>query len=122
MANNFIKHGDEFDYINGTGANISSGDVVVMDDVVGVALTDILIGNTGTVQVAGVATLAKKTGEAWGQGQKLYFDNLGGTPNNWFTTSADNGATPADPFIFAGWAYNSALSADTAGNVKLKIS
>ena len=122
MANNFIKHGDEFDYTNGGSAGIKSGDVVVIGDVVGVALTDILVGSTGTVQVAGVATLAKKTGEAWSQGQKVYYDNLGGSPNNWFTTSADNGASPAVAFIFAGWAYNSALSAATSGNVKLKIS
>jgi predicted RecA/RadA family phage recombinase len=122
MATVFIKHGEEFPYTNGTSNPIKSNDVVVMNDVVGVALSDILVGSTGTVQVAGVAQLKKKTGQAWSQGQKLYFDNLGGTPNNWFTTSADNGASPAVAFVFAGWAYADAASGDTSGQVKLKVS
>jgi predicted RecA/RadA family phage recombinase len=118
MAMNFIKHGDEFDYVNNTAAAIKSGDVVSMGDVVGVALSDILIGSTGTVQVAGVATLPKKAGTAWNQGAKLYWDGT----NLVFTTAADDGGAPAVAFVFAGWAYDAALSADAIGNVKLKIS
>jgi predicted RecA/RadA family phage recombinase len=110
MATNFIKHGDEIPYANGTGTGIKSGDVVVIGDLVGVALGDILDGSTGTVQLCGVATLPKTTGQAWTQGAKLYWN---GTDK--FTTTVGTN-------VWAGWAYSAAASGDTTGQVKLKIS
>jgi predicted RecA/RadA family phage recombinase len=110
MATNFIKQGDEFDYPNTTETGIASGQVVVIGDIVGVALTDILPGNTGTVLCAGVALVPKNTGEVWTQGQKIYYDPV----NFWFTSVAGS-------LNFAGWAYVPALSADVLAEVKLKI-
>lgn len=119
MATVFIKHGDEFDYANPSNATgIKSNDVVAIGDVVGVALTDILPGSTGTIQVAGVANLPKKTAQAWAQGVKVYWDPV----NKVFTTSADDGGAPAVAFVWSGWAYNGALSTDAYASVKLKIS
>lgn len=115
---NFLKHGDEFPYTNGTNAGIKSGDVVKIGDVIGVALTDILAGSTGTVQVAGVFELPKTTSQAWTQGQRLYWNPTASK----FTTAADDGGSPAVAFVHAGWAYFDAAGADTTGFVKLKIS
>ncbi len=120
MATNIVKQGDEFDYVN-AGANVKSGDVVVLGDVVGIALTDILTGSTGAVLVSGVAIVAKKTSQAWAQGQKVYYDSTGSPAHDYFTTAADDGGSPATAFVFAGWAYDGALSADATATVKFKI-
>lgn len=117
---NLYTHGDEFPFTNpSTTVGIASGDVVAIGAVVGIALGDILPSSTGTVQVAGVFNgLAKKAPQVWSQGQELYWD----ATNKLFTTAKDDGGAPAVAFVFAGWAYFDAASADATGYVKLKIS
>ena len=118
---NLYKHGDEFPYTNPSSTvGISSGDIVNMGAVVGIAIGDILPLSSGTVQVAGVfKDLPKKTGEAWAQGVELYWD----ATNSHFTTATNDGGTPTPvSFVFAGYAYYAAGSADTTGYVKFKIS
>lgn len=117
---NLYTHGDEFPYTNpSSSVGIASGDVVAMSDVVGIAIGDILPLSTGTVQVCGAfKNLAKKTSQVWNQGEKLYWDHI----TSVFTTAANDGETVPTAFVWAGWAYFSALSADEVGTVKLKIS
>ena len=110
MATNFVTHGESIPYTNATGSNITSGSVVAVGDMIGIALSDILIGSTGTVQLAGVAIVAKTTGQAWTQGAKLYWDGTSA-----FTTTVGSN-------VWAGWAYAAAASGDTTGQVKLKVS
>lgn len=114
---NYVKHGDEMPYTN-SGSGITSGSVVKIGDIIGVAQTDILQNSTGTVVIAGVFELAKTTSQAWTQGQRLYWDPTASK----FTTAADDGGSPATAFTHAGWAYADAASADITGLVKLKIS
>lgn len=111
MATVFIKHGDEIPYTNGTGSKIAVNTPVLVGDLVGVALTDIANGDTGTLQLSGVALLPKATGQAWTQGAKLYWDD---TAKKFTTTDTSN--------TLAGWAYAAAASGDTTGQVKLKVS
>ena len=58
MATNHIA-GDLQVWDHVAGSDINSGDVVVMDDVRGVALTDIATGATGAVAVSGTFRLPK---------------------------------------------------------------
>ena len=93
--------------------------IVALSDVIGIAMTDILPLSVGTVQVCGVFGVAKQTTQVWNQGDKLYWDGV----NKVFTTASNDGATPTpNAFVWAGWAYFAALSADATGYVKLKIS
>lgn len=72
MATNFVNEGAVVEYT--AGADISSGDVVAMGDSVGIALTDIANGATGSVMIEGVFTVAKVAGTAWSAGDKLDWD------------------------------------------------
>lgn len=71
MATNQYQRGDVFDHV--AGSDISSGDVVVMDTVIGVAIDDIATGATGPVAVTGVWELAKD-GSAYAQGAAVEWD------------------------------------------------
>lgn len=75
MARTFLQAGKLLPFTNNTGSDISSGDVVVMGDMVGVAMVDIPAGSKGTVSVEGVHRLKKAAGSAWAQGDKLSWDD-----------------------------------------------
>lgn len=77
MAKNYVQVGGVWDHTP-SGAAVASGDVVVMEDTVGVAITDIADGDTGAIQVCDVFTLAKATGTAIGQGKKVYWNSTDG--------------------------------------------
>lgn len=73
MAKNYEQPGRVLDYVNNGAAAIVSGQPVVVGAVIGVALSDIPVGATGSVQVEGVFSLPKKTGTAIAQGAALVF-------------------------------------------------
>ena len=58
---NRVQDGNVITYANATGSAISSGDVVVMGNFCGVAVTDIANGASGSVAIEGVYQLTKKT-------------------------------------------------------------
>lgn len=58
---NYIQEGNVIEYTNGTGSDISSGDVVPIGKFCGVAVVDIPNGATGAVSIEGVFDLTKKT-------------------------------------------------------------
>ena len=74
----FIHDGKSIDYT--PGADVSAGDVVVQNDLIGIAKLDIASGALGALAVSGVFDLPKTTGvgEAIGAGAKVYWD-AGGT-------------------------------------------
>ena len=110
MATTYVRDGKTLTYSN-TGSAISSGDVVLMADIVGVAIADIAATTgTGAVQIEGVWTLAAAAG-AWVQGDNLYWDS----GNSEFTKTASGNT-------LAGIAADTKASADTTGNVKLNAS
>ena len=59
----------------------SSGDVVVMTDMIGVCKVDIAAAGTGAVYVRGVHHLSKNTGTAFAQGDSVYWDRTDGEFN-----------------------------------------
>jgi predicted RecA/RadA family phage recombinase len=87
---------------------VLSGSLVKVGDLVGVAATDIAVGETGSVSIAGVYEVPKATGFAAAQGSKLYFDATAGKLSG---TEAGN--------TFAGYAYESAATGDTLVRVRL---
>lgn len=105
---NYKQPGLTMEYQN-SGSAIASGDVVVLVNRVGVALTDIAATTgKGTVQLEGVYEMAKDADESFAQGDVLYFD-----ANDSTMTKTAAGNTPA------GVAHEIALTADVTCLVRL---
>jgi predicted RecA/RadA family phage recombinase len=101
------------------GSAVASGDLVVLEDIAGVATTDGAIGDTIALDVEGVFTLPKVTGSgtAFAQGQAVYYE-----PTEEKTTpDADDGGSPATAFVLVGYAWAAATTAATTVNVRLKL-
>lgn len=74
MAKTYVQPGNVLDWTNGTGAAVSSGDVVVVGQQIGVALVDIADGETGSLAMSGVFTCPKVAAAAIGQGEEIIWD------------------------------------------------
>jgi len=87
MSTNYVQEGGVIQYTNG-GTAISSGDVVVMGEIIGVAMVDIANGETGSVAIEGVFNLPKVDAAVIAQGESVIYD-VGASEFD------DNAATPA---------------------------
>lgn len=105
MATNYVQEGNALDYT--AGADIVSGDFVLIGAIGGVAKTNIANGKTGAVHIKGVFSVPKASG-AVTQGAKLYWDNT----NKVLTTTASGNT-------FVGVAAAAAASGDA--NVKILL-
>lgn len=105
MATNYVQRGEALNYT--AGADIKSGDFVLIGALGGVAKTDIANGKSGAVHVKGVFSVAKASG-AVTQGVKLYWNS---TNSNLTTTASGN--------IFVGVAAEAAASGDATVKVLL---
>lgn len=74
MTTKYKASGKIIDYV--AGANIVSGQPVLVGARLGVALTDIANGATGSVQMAGVFEINKLATDVVAQGAALYWDNV----------------------------------------------
>lgn len=110
MATNYLQAGDVIQYT--AGADISSGDVVKMGNILGVALGDIANGATGSVALRGVFTVPKVTAAVIAQGQSLVWDVSAGKFD-------DNAATPATGDVSGAPAV--AFEAGTDAMTTLKV-
>lgn len=90
MATNYVQPGDVIQYT--AGADISSGAVVKIGNILGVALADIANGSTGSVAIRGVFTVPKVSGAVIAQGESLTWDVSAASGAGEFD---DNAATPA---------------------------
>jgi predicted RecA/RadA family phage recombinase len=93
MATNYLQKGDVLDYT--AGADISSGDAVVIGGLIGVALTDIANGDTGSVQITGVFDMPKVSGAVIAQGESLTWDVSAGAFDDNAATAATGDLTGA---------------------------
>lgn len=103
MATNYIQAGHVIQYT--AGADISSGAVVRIGNILGVALSDIANGATGSVQIKGVFRVPKVSGAVIAQGESLTWDASAGAFD-------DNAATPATGDVTGA----AAVAAEGAGN------
>lgn len=106
MATNFVQEGKALNYTP-SGADVASGDFVLIGTIGGVAKTDIADGKTGAVHVSGVFSAPKASG-AVTQGAKLYWNS---TNSNLTTTASGN--------TIVGVAAEAAASGDA--NVKILL-
>ena len=111
MAKNYIQPGEVIDYT--AGANITSGSVVAMGNILGVALADIASGSVGPVQITGVFEVPKVSAAVIGVGQSLTWDVSAGAFD-------DNLATPAAGDITgaAAVAFEAGINTQTTLKVK----
>ena len=109
---NKISSGEVFDVT--IGATVAPGDVVVMQDRIGVAVAGGVSGDTIAVDTEGAFELDKRVGDTIAQGQSLYWDET----NSELTIDDSPGGSPGRA-VFAGHAYTSALSAATTAVVVL---
>lgn len=103
MANNYVNEGNIIQHT--AAAAISAGDVVVMGNTLGVALVDLAIGETGSVQIVGVFSVPKVSAAVIAQGESLTYD---------VSVSAfdDNQAIPATGDVTGA----AAVAAEAAGS------
>lgn len=106
MTTKFVQPGEVIDYT--AGANIASGQVVLMGARIGVALKAIANGETGPMQVTGVFNIAKLPTDNMAQGALLYWDNT----NSRLTTTASGNT-------LAGFAAAAAAATTTSVNIKI---
>lgn len=102
---NYIQNGDVLDAV--LGADVASGGVVVVGELVGVATTAGKSGDTIAVNLCGVFEVAKATG-AINQGAKVYWD-----------AGNSNATTTASGNKQIGHAWLAAQSGDATVQVKL---
>ncbi len=74
MAKNLIQNGSRMTWTNGTGSDVSSGDLVPVGASFGVALTDIANGAKGALAMEGVYELPAISTAAISQGTPVYFE------------------------------------------------
>lgn len=107
MKNQVFKDGWHLPFT--AGANITGGDLVKVGSVIGVATGDIASGADGVAVVHGVYSVGKES-EAIDQGTALYYKESTGK-----VTATAQGNT------FAGYAWGSALLADTTVDLRLEF-
>ncbi len=81
MARGHVDPGKTMTFLNSTGVAIAASSVVVAGDVIGIALGDIAIGDTGEFGVCEKWELPKEADLAIPQGKKVYYDAAAKTVN-----------------------------------------
>lgn len=104
MASNYVSEGAVIQH-TASGADISSGDVVVVGQLLGVALVDIADGETGSVAIQGVFNVPKVSAAVIAAGESLVYDVSAGEFD-------DNAATPATGDVSGA----AAVAVEAAGN------
>lgn len=103
---NGIRSGQTMTWTNATGSLVTSGSVVVVGTLVGVAIADIKNGEVGELKLTGVHSLPKAA-ESITQGNVVYWDGSAVTE-----TSTDNDEL--------GTAFLTYVSGDSHAEVLLK--
>lgn len=107
MTTNYIQDGSVIDVT--AGAAYSSGDVVVVGTLIGVALDDIANGAVGPVQIKGVFELPAVSAAVIGVGETMTWDV---SANSGAGAFDDDQATPATGDITGA----SAVCVEASGN------
>lgn len=103
---NFVQKGDTLTLV--APYAVTSGGGLLVGSIFGVAATAAALGASVDADVVGVFDLAKATGAAWTQGQKIYWDD---------TAKNCTGTVGTNKLI--GVATQAAASGDTVGRVRL---
>lgn len=102
----YVQKGGALDYKNASEEKIEAGTMLVVGSCVGVAGTDILPGEIGSIHVEGVFEVTKADKEEIKMGTVLYFTESGLTKT-------------ADANVCSGYAAADASASDTTVQVKI---
>lgn len=105
---NFIARGDALEIT--ASADIASGDVVVVNDLIGIAAGAIANGEKGILNITCTYEVPKAASQAWAVGEAVYWDTGNGE-----ATTTDTGN------LAMGFAANAVAGGanDTLGHVRL---
>jgi predicted RecA/RadA family phage recombinase len=97
---NFVQHGEMITII--AAAEITSGQLVRANSLIGVAATDAAIGEAVELKTSGVFDLGKTSAQAWDVGQPVYMisgtgvlTNVAGTGNYLVGVAVSAAANPS---------------------------
>lgn len=110
-----IKDGKRLTYTNGSGSDISSGDVVLVGSQIGIATTDIANGEVGELAMEGVFEVPKTGGAAFVDGTAIIWDESAGA------FVAFGTATAAGDLTHCCIAHGAAASAAVLANIKINV-
>ena len=120
MTTKYRAVGNSVDYTNASGSTIASNSVVEMSHTIGVAVTDIADGETGTVAIEGVFEVPKVPAAVFVVGEKLIWDTSAGQFDDSAATAAEGDITGAAIAMKAGAnAETTCLVKLTPGNATL---
>jgi predicted RecA/RadA family phage recombinase len=94
------------------GADVDSGDVVVQEELVGIALRDIADGDLGALCVSGIFDLPREATTAFAAGQAVYWDADGDPEAGTAETGAAVDSTAEGSNKQAGVAVEAVTDAD----------
>lgn len=114
MATSYVQPGDVIQYT--AGADIASGKVLKIGNILGVALADIANGATGPVATRGVFTAPKVSAAVITIGQSLTWDVSAATGAGEFD---DNAASPATGDVTGASAFAFESAGDGATSLKV---
>lgn len=115
MQATFIQEGRSIDYT--PGADVTAGDVVVQNNMIGIPANDIASGKLGALTIEGVVRLPKAAATAINAGVQTYWD-ADGDPNGGVAGSGCATTTSVGN-VYAGLAVKDAGADDTTVDVKL---
>lgn len=101
MASNYIQSDEQLVWTNTTGSAVTSGSIVKIGAVLGVALVDIANGASGTVKLEGTFLLPKVAGAVIAQGETLTWDVSAAAFDDNAATAATGDVTGACAFAFS---------------------
>ncbi len=102
----YIRKGSVVNFLNNTESIILYGDIVKLSERIGVATSNINVGEIGSVSVEGVYEIPAENAETFTIGDKIYLNESGKATK----TSGD---------IVAGWAIEDKLSSTDTAIVKI---
>ncbi len=108
MAANLIQNGKTITWNNNTGGAVSSGELVNVNGIFGVALADIANGASGTLATEGVYEIEAINTAAISQGSPVYEDSATG-----------KGSPIAEDQKYIGLAWEAKAEGGTRVKVKL---
>jgi predicted RecA/RadA family phage recombinase len=107
--NNFIQTGDVLE-LTAPAGGVSSGDLVIVGAIAGVAAKDAAEDEKVNIQTTGVFSLPKTSAQAWSEGDRIYWDAA--------NSRADKTATLG---TFIGIAAAAAANPSATGKVRLNV-